>query len=81
MPSTYKILNNITWIKSNPPPNLGCRCFTHSTETILWAKKTPKSKHYYDYNTMKSLNNGKQMKDTWVTTIVNKKEKDYSEQY
>ena len=35
----FKILNNITWIKTNPPPNLGCRCFTHSTETILWAKK------------------------------------------
>ena len=35
----FKILNNITWQKTNPPPNLGCRCFTHSTETILWAKK------------------------------------------
>lgn len=73
----FKILNNITWIKTNPPPNLGCRCFTHSTETILWAKKTPKSKHYYDYNAMKYLNDGKQMKDTWVTPIVGRKEKQY----
>ena len=35
----FRILNNITWEKLNPPPNLACRCFTHSTETILWAKK------------------------------------------
>ena len=35
----FKILNNITWQKTNPPPNLSCRYFTHSTETILWAKK------------------------------------------
>ena len=34
----YKIINNITWQKTNPPPNLACRCFTHSTETILWAQ-------------------------------------------
>ena len=31
----FKIINNITWQKTNPPPNLACRCFTHSTETIL----------------------------------------------
>ena len=32
----FKILNNITWQKTNPAPNLSCRYFTHSTETILW---------------------------------------------
>ena len=35
----FKIINNITWQKTNPPPNLACRCFTHSTETVLWAQK------------------------------------------
>ena len=35
----FKIMNNITWQKTNPAPNLSCRYFTHSTETILWAKK------------------------------------------
>jgi hypothetical protein len=35
----FKILNNITWQKLNPPPNLARRTFTHSTETVLWAKK------------------------------------------
>jgi hypothetical protein len=27
----FKILNDITWEKPNPPPNLSCRYFTHST--------------------------------------------------
>ena len=35
----FKIINNITWQKTNPPPNLSCKTFTHSTETILWARK------------------------------------------
>ena len=35
----FRIINNITWQKTNPPPNLACRCFTHSTETIIWACK------------------------------------------
>ena len=72
----FKIINNITWQKTNPPPNLGCRCFTHSTETILWAKKDDKkSKHYFDYEMMKSLNDGKQMKDVWTGSLTSKREK------
>ena len=61
----FKIMNNITWQKTNPPPNLSCRYFTHSTETILWAKKNAKAKHYFNYALMKELNGGKQMKDVW----------------
>ena len=34
----YSIINNIIWRKTNPAPNLACRCFTHSTETIIWAR-------------------------------------------
>ena len=74
----YKIINNITWQKTNPPPNLACRCFTHSTETILWAKKNEKgSRHYYNYDLMKELNNGKQMKDVWTGTLTPSAEKSY----
>ena len=61
----FKIMNNITWQKTNPPPNLSCRYFTHSTETILWAKKNAKAKHFFNYALMKELNGGKQMKDVW----------------
>lgn len=77
----FSILNNITWQKTNPAPNLACRCFTHSTETILWARKqlTPKKKgnHYFDYQLMKEINDGKQMKDVWNIPLVSKNEKKY----
>lgn len=74
----FKIINNITWQKTNPPPNLGCRCFTHSTETILWAKKNEKkAKHIYHYNLMKEQNGGKQMKDVWTGSLTPQKEKKY----
>lgn len=72
----FKIINNITWQKTNPPPNLGCRCFTHSTETILWAKKDDKrAKHYFNYNLMKELNGGKQMKDVWIGSTTKPSER------
>lgn len=72
----YKLLNNITWQKTNPPPNLACRCFTHSTETILWAKKNDKKcRHFFNYQIMKELNQGKQMKDVWTGTLTKPSEK------
>jgi len=70
-----KILNNITWQKPNPPPNLACRYFTHSTETIIWARKGEKTKHKFNYKQMRELNGGKQMKDVWTMTAPGKKEK------
>ena len=72
----FKIINNITWKKTNPPPNISCRAFTHSTETILWAKKDlKKAKHTFNYTYMKELNKGKQMKDVWETSLVKPSEK------
>ncbi len=61
----FKILNDIIWEKPNPPPNLACRYFTHSTETVLWAAKNKNSRHFFDYDAMKSENDGKQMKSVW----------------
>ncbi len=64
----YKLLNDIIWEKPNPPPNLACRYFTHSTETVLWAAKSPKSKHVFNYADMRAINDGKQMKSVWRFT-------------
>lgn len=61
----FKLLNDIAWEKPNPPPNLACRYFTHSTETILWAAKNEKSRHIFNYEKMKVDNGGKQMKSVW----------------
>lgn len=70
-----KILNDITWEKPNPPPNLSCRYFTHSTETIIWAAKSSKSKHVFNYKTMREANGGKQMKNVWKFTSPRRTEK------
>lgn len=61
----FKILNVVTWAKTNPPPNISCRYFTYSTEFIIWARKSQKRPHYFNYELMKELNEGKQMTDVW----------------
>ncbi|MBL7917282.1 MAG: site-specific DNA-methyltransferase [Bacteroidia bacterium] len=66
----FKILNVITWEKSNPPPNFSCRFFTHSTEQIIWARKKEKVPHYFNYELMKQLNGDKQMKDVWKLPAI-----------
>lgn len=74
----FKIMNNITWQKTNPAPNLTCRYFTHSTETILWArKKDSNSPHYFNYELLKKMSNGKQMTDVWVGNKTSSAEKKY----
>ena len=61
----YKILNVVTWAKTNPPPNISCRYFTYSTEFIIWARKSEKVPHYYNYELMKHINGDTQMTDVW----------------
>ena len=61
----FKILNVVTWAKTNPPPNVSCRYFTYSTEFIIWARKSAKKPHHFNYELMKHLNDDKQMTDVW----------------
>lgn len=70
----FTIINNITWQKLNPPPNLACKCFTHSTETIIWARKAG-GKPFFNYALMKEMNGGKQMKDVWAGALTPATEK------
>lgn len=71
----FKILNCITWEKTNPPPNLSCKYFTFSTEYILWARKDRKISHFFNYDLMKSINGGKQMRDVWRLPSIARWEK------
>lgn len=76
----YKILNDIAWYKVNPPPNLSCRYFTHATETILWARKSRKARHYFDYEAMKAIGDprpGRQMQSLWRIQPPGPDEKKY----
>lgn len=71
----YKILNDIAWYKPNASPNLSCRYFTASHETLIWARKDPKEKHTFNYERMKNgtwhkedilKKPGKQMRSVWA---------------
>lgn len=82
----YKILNDISWFKPNASPNLSGRYFTASHETLIWARKNEKAKHYFDYPSMKNgnwhindrlKNEGKQMRSVWALTTPNSNEKVY----
>ena len=66
----YKVLNTITWQKSDPPPNLSCKYFNFSTELVIWARKYEKKTHKFNYETMKRLNGGSQMTDVWRIPAV-----------
>lgn len=71
----FRILNVVTWAKTNPPPNISCRFFTYSTEFVIWARKNPKKPHYFNYELMKKLNGDKQMTDVWHLPAIGRWEK------
>jgi len=76
----YKILNDIAWYKVNPSPNLSCRYFVHSTETILWARLSPRARHTFNYEDMKAEGDpvpGKQMHSLWRIQPPTRREKRY----
>lgn len=72
----YKVLNTITWQKTDPPPNLSCKYFNFSAELIIWARKHEKKTHKFNYETMKQLNGGTQMTDVWRIPAVGRWEKE-----
>ena len=71
----FKILNVVTWNKTDPPDNISHRVFKHSAEYIIWAKKSKRAQHRYNYELMRQLNDGKQMTDVWRMPAVAKWEK------
>ena len=71
----FKLLNDISWVKPNPPPNLSCRYFTHATETLIWAAKNKKSKHTFNYKLMREIAGRKQMKSVWQIAAPDRAEK------
>jgi site-specific DNA-methyltransferase (adenine-specific) len=76
----FKILNEIIWYKPNSPPNLTHKYFTHSHETIIWARKNKSKPHFFNYFEMKNIEDknsfiGKQMKSVWNIHSTPKEEK------
>lgn len=81
--SGFRILNDISWYKPNAPPNIGCRCFAASHETLIWACKDPQAKHTFHYKDMKHGFWGKdfikkpdrQMRSVWAVNTPSSSEK------
>lgn len=81
----YHILNDISWFKPNASPNLSCRFFTASHETLIWARKEKKAKHTFNYDLMKEGNwpedqlkkPGLQMRSVWSMGTPRPEEKKY----
>lgn len=71
----FKILNVVTWAKTNPPPNISCRYFTYSTEFVIWARKSARVPHIFNYDVMRNVNDGKQMTDVWRLPAIARWEK------
>lgn len=81
----FKILNDIVWFKPNASPNLSCRMFTASHETLIWARKDHKTAHYFNYEYSKQYNHAEdnikqpnqQMRSVWRINSTAKAEKSY----
>ena len=79
----FHFLNDIIWFKPNGSPNLSCRFFTASHETLLWARKDTKAKHYFNYQAMKNgvfpedklKKEALQMRSVWSIPPPTKQEK------
>jgi site-specific DNA-methyltransferase (adenine-specific)/modification methylase len=61
----YWILNDVIWHKTNPMPNFRGTRFTNATETMIWAKQNQEDRYTFNYQSMKMLNEEKQMQNVW----------------
>ena len=82
----FHILNDISWFKPNASPNLSCRMFTASHESLIWARTSKKDKHVFNYKAMREgdyhekdvlKKDGKQMRSVWSIPLTKKSEKQF----
>ena len=71
----YWILNDVIWRKRNPMPNFRGTRFTNAHETLLWCTTSRKAKYTFNYQNLKELNEGKQMRSDWHIPICSGKER------
>lgn len=71
----FWILNDVVWRKSNPMPNFRGKRLTNAHETMIWAGKSDASKYTFNYEALKELNDGVQMRSDWVLPICNGNER------
>ncbi len=67
----FWILNDVVWRKSNPMPNFRGKRLTNAHETLIWASRGEGSRYTFNYEALKALNEGVQMRSDWVLPICN----------
>jgi site-specific DNA-methyltransferase (adenine-specific) len=75
-----RIMQDITYVKSNPQPNITRRLLTSATERIIWgcnASAEEAKGWYFDYNAAKNINKGKQLTNVWTFPVTQMAEKEY----
>ncbi len=65
----FWLLNEVVWRKSNPMPNFRGRRFTNAHETLIWAARSEKTRYVFNYDALKALNDGLQMRSDWLLPI------------
>ena len=65
----FWLLNDVVWRKSNPMPNFRGKRLTNAHETLIWAGRDETSKYTFNYEALKALNDGVQMRSDWVLPI------------
>lgn len=73
----YKLLNVIVWEKTNPPPNFYTKIFKQSVEYIVFARKSEKHTHKFNYDILKTINDNKRMTDVWKLPSISRWEKKF----
>jgi len=61
----FWVLNDVIWRKTNPMPNFRGTRFTNAHETLLWCSTGPEARYTFNYEAMKALNDGLQMRSDW----------------
>ena len=71
----FWILNDVIWRKANPMPNFRGKRLTNAHETMIWASKSEGAKYTFNYEALKALNEGVQMRSDWFLPICNGRER------
>jgi modification methylase len=71
----FWVLNDVVWRKSNPMPNFRGTRFTNAHETMIWCSKSKDAKYTFNYDAMKNLNEGLQMRSDWTLPLCTGEER------
>ncbi len=65
----FWILNDVIWRKANPMPNFRGKRLTNAHETLIWASRGEGARYTFNYDALKALNDGIQMRSDWTIPL------------